>query len=52
MFESNVLFPLQNVGIVMLTAIIGLLVFKEKLSVINWIGIFVSVLAILLIAFA
>lgn len=52
MFESNVLFPVQNVGIVMLTAIIGLLVFKEKLSVINWVGIFISVFAILLIAFA
>lgn len=52
LFESNVLFPVQNIGIVMLTAIIGLLVFKEKLSLINWVGIFISVLAILLIAFA
>lgn len=52
LFESNVLFPVQNIGIVMLTAIIGLLVFKEKLSLINWVGIVISVLAILLIAFA
>lgn len=51
LFESNVLFPVQNIGIVMLTAIIGLLVFKEKLSLINWVGIVISVLAILLIAF-
>lgn len=51
-FESNVLFPLQNVGIVMLSALLGIFFFREKLSLINWIGIFLSILAILLIALA
>ncbi len=51
-FQSNVLFPIQNVGIVMLSALFGLFLFKEKLSLINWIGIFLSIMAILLIAFA
>jgi drug/metabolite transporter (DMT)-like permease len=52
LFQSNVLFPIQNVGIVMLSALFGLFLFKEKLSLINWIGIFLSIMAILLIAFA
>lgn len=52
LFESNVLFPLQNVGIVMLSALLGIFFFSEKLSLTNWIGIFLSILAILLIAFA
>ncbi len=52
LFQSNVLFPVQNVGIVMLSALFGLFLFKEKLSMINWIGIFLSIMAILLIAFA
>lgn len=51
-FESNVLFPIQNVGIVMVSALFGLVLFKEKLSLINWIGISVAISAILLIAFA
>jgi len=52
LFESNVLFPLQNVGIVMLSALLGIFFFSEKLSLTNWIGIFLSILAILLMAFA
>lgn len=51
-FESNVLFPIQNVGIVMLSTLFGLLLFKERLSKINWIGIILAIAAILLIAFA
>ena len=51
-FQSNVLFPIQNVGIVMLSALFGLLLFREKLSLINWVGILLSIMAILLIAFA
>ena len=51
-FESNVLFPIQNVGIVMVSALFGLILFREKLSLINWIGIFAAISAILLIAIA
>lgn len=51
-FQSNVLFPVQNVGIVMMSALFGLVLFREKLSKTNWIGILLSILAILLIAFA
>ncbi|PKP35012.1 MAG: hypothetical protein CVU00_04240 [Bacteroidetes bacterium HGW-Bacteroidetes-17] len=52
LFQSNVLFPIQNVGIVMLSALLGVFFFHEKLSLINWIGISLSILAILLIALA
>lgn len=52
LFQSNVLFPIQNVGIVMLSALFGFFLFREKLSLINWAGIFLSIAAILVIAFA
>ena len=52
LFQSNVLFPVQNVGIVMVSAIFGLVLFREKLSITNWAGIALSILAISLIAFA
>lgn len=49
LFESSFLFPVFNVGIVVLTSVIGLTVFKEKLSRINWLGIGLAMLALLLI---
>jgi len=52
LFQSNVLFPITNVGIVMLSALFGLILFREKLSKTNWAGILLSILAILLITLA
>lgn len=51
-FESSVLFPLNNMGIVALSSVYALLFFKEKLSRSNWVGIILSLFAIALIAFA
>lgn len=48
--ESSTVFTLNNVGIVMLATLIGIVFFKEKLSVKNWIGIGVAILSIILIA--
>lgn len=49
--ESSVIFPVNNVAIVSLSVITGLILFKEKLSRYNIIGILLAVLAILLIGF-
>ena len=51
-FEPSFLFPVFNVSIVVLTSIIGLTIFKEKLSKINWLGIGIAMIAILLITIA
>ncbi len=51
-FDSSILFGINNIGIVGLSVIIGLLVFKEKMSTINWIGIFISFLAIIILSYA
>jgi len=48
-WESTIVFPLANIGVVVTSAIVGILVFKEKLSKINVIGIVVAVFAIGLI---
>lgn len=50
--ESSTLFTLNNVGIVILTTIFGLLLFKEKLAVKNWLGIIIAIVSILLVATA
>lgn len=50
--ESSVVFPLNNIGIVVSTSIFSFLIFKEKLSFKNVIGISLSVFAIILISFS
>ncbi len=49
-YESAVVFPVTNAGIVCLSALVGFFFFREKLSRQNWAGIILAVLAILLIA--
>ncbi|MEI6765350.1 MAG: DMT family transporter [Bacteroidota bacterium] len=51
-FDISVFVPVFNVSIVILSALSGLLLFREKLRLINWIGIASAVAAILLIAFS
>lgn len=50
--ESSTLFTINNVGIVMLSTLVGLLAFKETISRKNWIGIGLAIVAIILVTFA
>ncbi len=50
-FDNVVLFPIYNIGVVSLTALIGWLFFKEKLTLKNYIGLVIAVIAVVLIAF-
>lgn len=50
--ESSEVFTLNNVAVVMLSTILGILLFKEKLILKNWIGIFLAISSILLIFFS
>jgi drug/metabolite transporter (DMT)-like permease len=49
--NSSAVIPINNMGVVLISAIFAWLVFKEKLSLINWMGIVLSLGAIALIAF-
>ena len=49
-FESSVVFPVANASIVGISAIAGFYIFKEQLSRINWAGIFLAIIAIIIIA--
>lgn len=48
-FESSGIFTLNNVSIVMVSTLLGVILFKEKILTKNWIGIALSILAILFI---
>ena len=48
--ESTFVFPINNMGIVATSAIFASVLFKEHLSKINWIGIVIAMLSILLIS--
>jgi len=49
--ESSGIFTVNNVAIVMISTLLGILLFKEKLLPKNWIGIGLAILGILFIAF-
>jgi drug/metabolite transporter (DMT)-like permease len=49
--NSSAVIPINNMGIVLISAMVAWLVFKEKMSWINWMGIVLSLGAIALIAF-
>lgn len=50
-FDSSGVFTINNVAIVMISTLLGILLFKEKLLLKNWIGIALAVISIFLIAF-
>ncbi len=48
--EGSVIFPILNVSIILGSALLGLTLFKEKLSTLQWIGCGLGTLCIILIA--
>ena len=48
---SSEVFPLVSMGVVISSSIIGLFVFKERITINNWIGILLSMCAIYLFSF-
>ncbi|MEO8172194.1 MAG: EamA family transporter [Sediminibacterium sp.] len=49
--QSSASIPVNNMGIVLFSSVVAWLLFKEKLSKINWFGIALSLISIYLIAF-
>lgn len=50
--ESSVVFPLNNMGIVALSALAAYFIFREKLSPLNWAGIILAIISIAMIGWA
>ncbi|MGI8598732.1 MAG: hypothetical protein ACR2KB_05690 [Chitinophagaceae bacterium] len=49
--NSSAIIPINNMSIVLFSSVVAFIVFKEHLSVINWLGIILAIGAIALIAF-
>ena len=49
-FEVSLFMPVYNIGVVALASLTGFVVFREKLTRTNWLGIFLAIIAIILIA--
>ena len=49
--SSSIVFPLVSMGVVVSSSLIGVLLFKEKLSSNNWIGILLAICAIYIFSF-
>jgi drug/metabolite transporter (DMT)-like permease len=50
-WPSSSSIPVNNMGIVLFSTLVAEIIFKERLSLLNWIGVALSALAIYLIAF-
>lgn len=50
--DSSIIFGINNMGIVSLSVLSGLILFKERLLPVNWIGVVISGLAIILFSIA
>ncbi len=51
-FGGSIVFPIINTSTVLITSLLGMLLFKEKLTVRQWIGIGAAMLSVVLIALA
>lgn len=49
-WSSAAVFTLNNVAIVMLSTLLGILLFKERLSIKNWSGVALAIISIVLVA--
>lgn len=49
--NSSTIFPVNNMGIVLFSTLAAWVLFKEKLTRLNWVGVLLSIAAIALIAF-
>jgi len=45
-FESSQAYPILNMGVIVISALSGWIIFKEKLNLMNWLGILISMIAI------
>ena len=50
--QSSVLFPLNNIGVVVLSTFLSILIFKEKVSKVNYFGITLSIAALVILMLA
>ena len=51
-YESTLVFPFVNIGIVLLTGICGYFMFNEKFTRLNFFGLVLSIISLILIAFS
>ena len=51
LFSSYQVFPIVNIGVIVLCTILSVILFKEKVSFYKWIGVGFGILAISLILF-
>lgn len=49
--DASQVFPVVSMGVIVISAIVGKLFFKENLSLSNWLGLALSILAIFIITF-
>ncbi len=47
--DSSIVFPLNHIGVVVVSVISAIIIFKEKVSVINLVGVLIAIFAVILL---
>ena len=50
--DSSLVFPILNIGVVVLSAIIGWGYYKEQLSKLNWLGVVLAISSICILIYS
>jgi drug/metabolite transporter (DMT)-like permease len=50
--QPSIVFSSMNIGVIILGSVLGVFIFKEKLSRLNYVGIVLALISILVLYFA
>ncbi len=51
-WDSSIIFPINNIGVVALSTVVAVVLFKEPMSIINKVGLALSIIAIVVMIYA
>lgn len=49
-FESSVLYPYSNIGTILISIVLGMILFKERYKAINYLGMILAIIGVILIS--
>jgi multidrug transporter EmrE-like cation transporter len=50
--DSSLVFPILNIGVVVLSALVGWGYYKEQLSKLNWLGVILAIVSICILIYS
>ena len=49
LFSSSEIFPIINIGVIIFCTILSIILFRERVSIYNWLGVILGIFSIFII---